>query len=64
MMAFQVNAKALIFNGSSVYSHRGPDAAGYPSSMSFGMKSGGGPNNVSQNNRIRKIPVFQPLSSE
>ncbi|XP_018529506.1 uncharacterized protein si:ch211-171b20.3 [Lates calcarifer] len=68
MMTFQVNAslptaKALISEGSSNYSQRGPDAAGYPTYRNFGMGAGGGRTAFRQNNHIRrKFPVIQPLS--
>ncbi|XP_027129857.1 putative uncharacterized protein C8orf89 homolog isoform X2 [Larimichthys crocea] len=68
MMTFQVNAslptaKALISEGSSSCSQRGPDAAGYPAYRNFGMGAGGGQAAFRQNNHTRrKFPVIQPLS--
>ena len=72
MMTFQVNAslptaKALISEGSSNCSQRGPDAAGYAAAAyrNFGMGAGGGQAAFRQNNHMRrKFPVTQPLSSE
>ncbi|XP_041670548.1 uncharacterized protein si:ch211-171b20.3 [Cheilinus undulatus] len=68
MMTFQVNpslptAKALISQGSSSCSQRGPDAAEYPPYRNFGMGAGGGPAAFRQNSVVKKkFPVIQPLS--
>ncbi|KAF3703544.1 hypothetical protein EXN66_Car019232 [Channa argus] len=64
MMAFQVNAKALISEGSSSCSQRGPGAPGYPIYRSFGMRSGGGQAALRPNNHLRRtFPVIPPLST-
>ncbi|XP_070842404.1 uncharacterized protein [Chaetodon trifascialis] len=68
MMTFQVNAslptaKALISEGSSNSSQRGPDAAAHPAYRNFAMGAGGGQAAFTQNNLMRrKFPVMQPLS--
>uniref|UniRef100_UPI0037E7B893 uncharacterized protein n=1 Tax=Semicossyphus pulcher TaxID=241346 RepID=UPI0037E7B893 len=68
MMTFQVNsslptAKALISQGGSNCSQRGPDAVGYPAYRNFRMGAGGGPAAFRQNDLLRKkFPVIQPLN--
>ncbi|XP_071341435.1 uncharacterized protein [Trachinotus anak] len=68
MMTFQVNAslptaKALISEGSSNCSQRGPDAAGCPTYRNFRMGAGGEQAALRQNDHMRrKFPVIQPLS--
>ncbi|KAG8009430.1 hypothetical protein GBF38_017713 [Nibea albiflora] len=68
MMTFQVNAslptaKALISEGSSNCSQRGPGAVGYPAYRNFGMGAGGGQAAFRQSHHTRrKFPVIQPLS--
>lgn len=67
-MTYQVNAsiptaKALISQGSSSCSQRGPDASGYSAYRNFGMGAGGGRGHAAfRQNQIRKFPVIQPLS--
>nr|XP_046228080.1 uncharacterized protein si:ch211-171b20.3 [Scatophagus argus] len=68
MMTFQVNrslptAKALISEGSSNCSQRGPAAAGYPAYRSFGMGAGGGLAALRHSNHMRgEMSAIQPLS--
>lgn len=70
MMTFQVNpsvptAKALIAQGSSYCSQRGPDAAEYPGYRNFRMGAGGGPAAFTQNRFLRtQFPAIQPLNSK
>ncbi|XP_034718534.1 uncharacterized protein si:ch211-171b20.3 isoform X2 [Etheostoma cragini] len=68
MMTFQVNAslpivtaKALLSEGSSKCSQRGPDAVRYPAYWDVGMGAGG-QGAVRQNNQMRKLPLIQHLS--
>ncbi|XP_072234554.1 uncharacterized protein [Leuresthes tenuis] len=66
MMTYRVNAsiptaKALISEGSSSCSQRGPDAPGYPTYRILGMGAGGG-REVFRQNQMRKFPVMPPLS--
>ncbi|XP_047424324.1 uncharacterized protein si:ch211-171b20.3 [Mugil cephalus] len=66
MMTYQLNAaiptaKALISEGSSGCSRRGPGAAS-PADRSLGMGAGGGGKAAIRPNQMRRFPIIQPLS--
>ncbi|XP_029978639.1 putative uncharacterized protein C8orf89 homolog [Sphaeramia orbicularis] len=68
MMTFKVKtsipaARTLLSEGSSNYSHRGPDVPEYPTYRDFGMGAGRRQAAIRHNIHLRrKYPVIQPLS--